>query len=239
MKPNFILWKWESPTYRTRFTPQHVNTAVAMIRRHHSAPHRTICVTDDPRGVDCETFPLWSDLNNLKNPSGLMLPSCYRRLKIFKAETTRQMGIADDDKVVSMDLDMVVTGDIEPLFAGDEDFMGWRGVGSFRPVIYNGSLFMFRAGRFGWLWDEFDPIKLPDETRQARYFGSDQAWMSYKFNGSKPGWDIAQGVFAYARDVRHRPLPDNARIVFFNGKVKPWDKQALAESPWITAHWRA
>jgi hypothetical protein len=169
-----------------------------------------------------------------------MLPSCYRRLKIFSGETTRAMGVKDGDPVASLDLDIVITGEIRSIFdlSEDFDFVAWRGIGTYRPVVYNGSLFMFRAGQLNWMWDDFDPEASPDQTREARYYGSDQAWMSYKLNGSKPGWDVEQGVYSYSRDVRGRMLPTNARIVSFNGKAKPWDAPVMGEAPWIKDHWK-
>jgi hypothetical protein len=35
-----------------------------------------------------------------------------------------------------------------------------------------------------------------------------------------------------------RRLPDNARIVCFNGQWKPWDAFEINEAPWVTKHWR-
>jgi hypothetical protein len=238
----FICWKWFSPTYRTIFTPYHVNVFAAMLRRHYRADHRLICITDNPRGVECETFPLWTDHKFVDNPASPLFPSCYRRLKIFSAATTRALGIADGERVVSSDLDVIFTGDLVPLFDRHEDFVGWRGIGTHQLVVYNGSLFMFRAGRLQWLWDDFDPVLTPQLTRDARYFGSDQAWMSFKLNGSAPGWDIADGVYSFNRDFSRCGYPEpapNARAIYFNGKRKPWEAVTQASAPWITRHWRA
>jgi hypothetical protein len=237
---HFVCWKWRSKTYRTVFEAKHVNVLAGMLRRHYKAEHRLICITDDPTGVKCETHPLWKDLSELVNPSGAVLPSCYRRLKLFAGETTQAMGIEDGERVASLDLDVVLTGEVTALFDREEDFVGWKGIGTYRPVVYNGSLWMFRAGRLRWLWDEFDPDQTPKLTREAKYFGSDQGWMSYRLNGSAPGLDIEDGVYSFARDIhRQRKLPANARIVFFNGKRKPWERLTQREQPWIAKHWRA
>jgi len=235
----FIVWKWFNPTYRTVFLPEYVNILRGMLRRHYHYKFRLICITDDAEGIKCETFPIWNDHAKMVNPCGAVLPSCYRRLKIFHPDTTQAMGIEDGDRVVSMDLDTVITDDLTPTFECDADFKAWKGVGSWQPVVYNGSLFMFRAGRMRWLWDEFDPVTSPQQTLQARYFGSDQAWMSFRLNGSAPGWDVEDGVYSYARDVHQNGLPNNARVVFFNGKRKPWEPQTQTSAPWITRHWRA
>lgn len=236
----FVSFKWLSPTYRTVFTAEHVNVHAAMVRRHYPAKHRYVCITDNPIGLDVESFPLWRDHENLQNPSGFNLPSCYRRLRIFDPETQKSMGIEEGERIFCMDLDIVIVADIRPLLRLDEtaDFIGWQGIGSYRPVVYNGSLYMLRAGRLAWMWDEFDPVESPAQTRRANYFGSDQAWMSYKLDGKAPGWDVQHGVYSYARDIRQRPLPSNARIVCFNGKWKPWDSFVQHEAPWVSKHWR-
>src|SRR5262245_36260929 len=115
-----------------------------MLRRHYHAEHRLICITDDAEDLKCETFTIWNDYASMVNPCGAVLPSCYRRLKIFHPDTTAAMGIGDGERVVSMDLDAVITADLTPLFEVEADFKAWKGVGSWQPVVYNGSLFMFR-----------------------------------------------------------------------------------------------
>jgi len=236
----FIVWKWFSPTYRTFFEPSYVNIFAAMLKRHYALPYRLICITDDAKDVECETFPIWRDHANLINANGPVLPSCYRRLKLFHPETTQALGIADDERVVSCDLDAVIVNDMTPLFECPDDFRAWKGVGHFQPVVYNGSLYMFRAGRMRWLWDEFDPVTSPKQTREAKYFGSDQAWMSLRLSGRAPGWDIDDGVYSFARDIVKLNLPvDRARVVFFNGKRKPWETVTQNSAPWIARHWRA
>jgi hypothetical protein len=235
-----VVWKWLSPYYRTIFTAEHVNVFAAMFRRHFHAEHRLVCVTDDPEGIEVETFPLWKDLDDLQNPSGAVLPSCYRRLKLFDAATTRSMGVEDGERVVSMDLDALILGDITAMFDGEPtDFAAWKGIGSFRPLVYNGSLWMLRAGRLQHMWDEFDPLTSPQETRDAKYFGSDQAWLSFKLAPHNyPGWDVEQGVFSFSRDILTKPFPADPRIIFFNGKRKPWEERTQLMAPWIREHWR-
>lgn len=238
----FVCWKWNSrpTTHRAKYTAEHANVWNASLRRNYRGPVRTICVTDDPKGVNFETFPLWKDCEQLSNPSGQHLPSCYRRLKIFDTLTTSEMDIDEGERVVSLDLDVVFVRDVTPMFDRDEDFVGWRGVGAYNPVVYNGTLFMFRAGRVQRLWSEFDPSSSPLMANKARYFGSDQGYLSWKLAGSAPGWGTQDGMFSYTSDVRGSRgiLPPLARIVSFNGKRKPWEEQVQRNSPWIPRHWR-
>lgn len=243
----FVCWKWHQPGYRTPYTAEHVNVWAAMIKRYYKKPHRLLCITDNPTGIDCETFPLWKDLDTARNPSGAHLPSCYRRLKIFSPLVTSELDIGEGDEVFSMDLDIVICTNIEMLIQkyADESFVGWKGVGTHNPVVYNGSLFKFRAGHVNFLWDEFNFKTSPHEAIKAKYFGSDQGWLSYRLRGTAPGWTAGtDGVLSYtsnlhAARMRSRAhLPSNARIICFNGKRKPWEKEVQQNSPWITTHWR-
>ena len=204
-----------------------------------------VCVTDDPTGIEIETFPLWSDLNDFGNPSGKHLPSCYRRLKLFSSLVQSEMDIQYDSRVVWIDLDVVFVRDVTPMFEkfkfSDAPFVGWKGVGAHQPTVYNGTLVMFRAGRVGHLWRDFDPKTSPQATIKARYFGSDQGWISYKMAGQAPGWSTTDGILSYSRDARPSRvvgIPPYARIISFNGKAKPWDAEVQRRSPWILDHWR-
>lgn len=237
----FVCWKWKSDSYHVKYTAEHANVWNASLRRTFKGELRTVCVTDDPAGVEFETFPLWSDCGSLQNPSGKHLPSCYRRLKLFSSLVQSEMDIEPGSIVVSVDLDAVFVRDTSPLFEGDHDFIGWRGINGQNLPVYNGSLFLFKAGAMDFLWDEFDTARSPLAANGARYFGSDQGWLSYRLAGSRVGWNASHGVLSYTSDMRaHRAaLPPQARVVFFNGKKKPWEPVVQSASPWIKQLWRS
>lgn len=242
---NFVLWKWRQKLTPNAYTANYVNAMVHMLSLRHSEPHRILCVTDDPRGIVCETFPLWDDCAHLRNASGQHLPSCYRRLKLFDRQTQQLLRIKEGDKIVSIDLDAILVRDVTPLFKRDERFVAWRVPGTRHEWVYNGSMFMFAAGDLDYVWHDFDPRQnhSPVKSLLAGYMGSDQGWLSYKlikepFAG---GWTAEHdGVFSFVRNVekgrmnRHKKMnPLNARIVFFAGRRKPWHADVLKEHPWI------
>ena len=245
----FVGWKWHQQNHRTTYTAEHANIWRSMIDRYYKEPHRVVLITDDPRGVNFETFPLWQDCGKLINPSGAHLPSCYRRLKIFDPLVLAEMDVEEGEYVVSLDLDVVIVNDIRTMINRYDgaDFVGWKGIGAYNPVVYNGTLFKFRAGRMSHLWRDFDPVRSPIEANQARFFGSDQGWLSYRLRGEAPGWTAeSDGVLSYtthlhgirARGARHM-IPSHARIISFNGKRKPWEASVQQSSPWIRNHWYA
>lgn len=255
---NFIVWKWHDPDYDVSYEAHHVNTLASMLARHVHQPYRLICITDDPEGIECETFPLWTDLSHMKNKGwehlpnvqNKVFPSCYRRLKIFSPEVTRSLGIEDGERVVSIDLDVVITDTLDPLFDREENFVGWYG-NSTNELYgfngFNGSLFMFRAGTCEFLWTQFDPQESPKLAKEAGFYGSDQGWLSYKMYANSPQWNASDGVLRYFPDlvipfpnepvVLVSPLP-GTRIAVFCGAHKPWDEISLMQSPWITEYYR-
>jgi hypothetical protein len=237
----FVGWKWKQPGCRSAYDEHHVNVWASMLRRSFKGEARIICITDDPKGVQCETFPLWSDHATVPNPNGLDLPSCFRRLKIFSEPQTRAMGIAKGSKVVSMDLDVVLLGDVTDFFAhATNEFMGWRRPGTPQhPPGYNGSIFMFRTGTLDHVWDTFDPVRSPIKARRIKHYGSDQGWMSYCLSATAPGWGKLDGIYSFSSDICAKPWPPNARIVMFNGKAKPWHPLVQIHHPWIVRFWRS
>lgn len=235
LPPTFIAWYWRHAGHGERYQPVHAQQLQQSIVRFYKKPHRFVLISDT--AVDgVEHFPLWNDCANLVNPSGSFLPSCYRRLKIFAGETTDALGIERGARVISIDLDMLPVDDLVPLFDRPEDFLGWRVPGADHPVVFNGSVFMFRAGAHEHIWEEFDPERSPKMASRAGYHGSDQGWISYCMIGSgwTRGWDSRDGVYGF-RAIRYMQddPPHNARLISFCGQRKHWHEDVLDFNPWI------
>lgn len=230
-----FLWK-PKPGYRSQFGPKQVVTLRNMVRRNLLLEHRFVCITDTPEAITdkgIEVFELWPDFKDLRNPSGMKNPSCYRRLRLFAANTGDWLG----EHFVCLDLDCVVTGDLTTLFNRDDDFVIWKSTtpGNF----YNGSMFFMRAGSRPEVWRDFDPVQSPIETKHARLYGSDQAWIAYRLGGGEATWSAADGVYSMRNEIAPggSKLPPNARIVFFHGKGDPWDEH-MQKLPWVAKHYR-
>lgn len=208
-----VCWKWNGWRGNV-YRPVHVHALQHMVAKHLQAPHRFVCVTDNPTGLECETIRLWSD-PAVPNVRGK--PNCYKRLKMFSNYAARLLG----ETVLSIDLDCVIVDDITPLVTGDDLKMV---VGQASP--YNGSMILHRPGTRTQLWDEFDTKFSPLEVKQhaidtgRKHFGSDQAWISYKCPG-EPTWGPDDGVYQYS-NLGPDGVPAGARIVFFAGPNKPW-----------------
>lgn len=234
----FVAWRWQPPRgYRSTFGPETVYVLRDMIARHYRHPHRFVCVTDQPDALTgVETIPLWDDLSSIPSPIGHSYPSCYRRLKLFAPDAGETFG----ERVVSIDLDTVIVGDITPLFDRPEDFVIWGESDFPHTTPYCGSLWMLKTGSRPHVWTEFDPATSPDKAWRAGCRGSDQGWLSYILGRHEPTWTRADGVYSFRKDIATRPgyaLPVDARLVAFHGKKDPWC-YACQQIPWVKEHWR-
>ena len=238
-----VLWKWYQENLRLNrvYTAVHINTMCAMIKRHLDCDHRIICITDDPTGVECETFELWNDHRMLTNATKAYLPSCYRRLKLYDQKTQRDLGIKIGDRIVGLDVDAVVSGPLFDLFTIKGDYIGWELPGGRTGRgVFNGSLQMFNSdGTLQFIWDEFKGNESRIEAANAGYHGSDQAWLSYRLMGRDGSVGIkSPRVVSYPLQSKLQGCkPDNV-IHFFHGLYKPWDPEIKAETPWVRNHWR-
>lgn len=232
-----VCWKWKpAHGYRSSFTAEHVHVLQRMVARHYSLPHRFVCVTDDADGIDrssVDVVPLWDTFADVPSPHGKQYPSCYRRLRAFAPEAVQFFG----PRFVSLDLDMVIVGDVTALWSRHETFVAWADTEHRRR--YNGSMWMLTCGARPSVWDRFDPAVSPREARNAGCPGSDQGWISHVLGTGEATWTARDGVYSYRNEIADNgnALPINARVIAFHGSVKPWSQQAQ-QCDWVREHYR-
>lgn len=232
-----MLRQQRAPAFRPPrlFLPAHVNVAQKMFARHIKEPHRFICIADNSEGLSSDveyvkTPAAAAAVANLRSPEGPRFPSCYRRLWSF-SEDARILG----DRLLVLDIDLVVTRDIAPIIKRPEDFVGWR---PFRDWgarrRFGGGIYLMKTGSRTAVWDDFRGASSISEARNSGFRGSDQAWISYKLADKDCCWSRESGIYS-VRDLGPGfALPPDARIVQFNGHQKPWHyKQG-----WVADHWR-
>jgi hypothetical protein len=217
----FVTWLWKG--WRNIYTAEHVNRLHRMLIKHMTGDWTLVCVTDQPEGIECETFPLWE----IPEPAGLKAsaPNCFRRLKLFDEEMAYWFG----PMVVSIDLDCNIYADLRPLFTTDT-FKAAAGQHSY----INGSLWQVVPGAHPEVWRDYHPVETPKliaETRHGfrKISGSDQAWMSIKLPRA-PRWTERDGVY----QRMHMPLryvEPGTKVIFFAGMIKPWDDKCKYEWP--------
>lgn len=230
----FVAWRWTPPHgYRSVFSPDTVFALREMLDRHHHKPHRFVCITDEPDALPgIETIPLWDWGSGIKSPIGRSYPSCYRRLRVFAPDAGEMFG----ERLVSIDLDTVIVGDVTPLFDRPEDFVIWNS-SDFPKQAYCGSLWMLKTGSRPQVYTEFNPETSPGIAWRAGYRGSDQSWINYMLP-NEAMWTKKDGVFSYRKDIARfgNKLPPNATLVAWHGKIDPWSKHGQ-KIDWVRAHY--
>lgn len=235
-----VCWKWRTPGYRSKFTSAHVNVLARMVRRHYDrAGVQFVCITDDPEGLDSniEAVPIGEQWAGIPNPTWARGPSCYRRLRAFAPEFENIAG----RRFVSLDLDLVIVGDLVPLWERPEPFVIYDPqMPTFR---YNGSMWLLEAGARRCVWERFDPERSPALTHEAGLKGSDQAWIHYCLGEHEAVWTMADGVWSFRPHVVNQcamRLPKGARVVMFHGKPDPWEvaRGGTNRTRWVREHYR-
>lgn len=162
------------------------------------------------------------------------IKGCFCRLRAFDPEWQARQGIEPGDRIVTLDLDLIVTGSLDELFSRPEPFAILSGVNSANPCWANGSVWWTTAGYRPDVWSSFDldaANALP-----AYEFADDQLWLAHKLPDAGRLTD-ADGCYAFQKRCwpRGNALPRNARIVAFPG----WrDPSGYLELPWVRDHWR-
>lgn len=215
-------WFWG-----TKYSPDYVAKLAHGVRRNLKQQHRFVCFSDVPLridGVECGVLP---------DPDLTKVAGCYARLRMFDP-AWQQMWFAD--RLVCIDLDTIIVGRLDPLFDRPEPFVIMQGGNYSNPCPYGGALMMLRRGAHPQVWSDFSL----DAASQVPFheFPDDQGWLWNKIPDAA-GWRCGpeSGVFVFRKpgwpddDV----LPNNARIVTFNGWRSPHKLRHLG---WVRQNWR-
>ena len=219
---------WTDPAVaamaRYRYGPDDVFVHRDMVARNMGAPHRYVCVTDNPKALPgIDTVPL---------EYATHVPGTrFAKLMLFRK------GVGIGDRVLYLDLDCVVTGALDPLVDRSDDLVLWRNpnFGVPRRARFNTSIMLLRADSRPEIYSSFNPKRDPDDLAR-RWGGTDQAWISERACPDEAHWTADDGVYGAGRLNDVAPgvgteLPQNARIVFFPGNRQP--KTETERHPWI------
>lgn len=215
-----VTWCWGSKYSKTDIERLRIG-----IERHLTQPFRFVCVSD--RVVDSYTRLIHEDDRYL-----LRQPGCFARLRLF--DLAFQDYIGASDKIVNIDLDVVITGSLDALFDRDESFVILSGVNESNPCPFNGSIFMFRKGTHPELFTEFSM----DKVKEIAFFSwpDDQAWFHHMLPNAAT-WTVRDGIYAFKKPgwpKGTQELPTDAALVVFPGWRSP---SQFRDLPWVYKNW--
>lgn len=198
-----------------------------MIDRNCTLPHELVCATDDAIGLD-QTIRV-APVDHRLVHFGIAFP----KLAVFRPDAGSIFG----NRICLIDLDVVIPGSLDALVGRPEPFVIWKDVlakSQPKRFKYNSSMILMDAAARSQVWESLWPDNIKKILhREYKWCGSDQAWISHILNGEAT-WSAADGVLSWRFEVERKSLPENARIVFFHGKNKPWmmPKQQIVKQHW-------
>jgi hypothetical protein len=234
----------------TAYGVEYANTLYSMVSRNTARPLRFICFTDNVAGLrpEIEPYPL----------PPIDLPPSHQ-WKAWRKISLWQRNLAGlEGAVLFLDLDVVVTGSIDPFFdfKPDETYCvieNWTQMGE---GIGNTSVFRLTVGAHPEVYETLvaDPAAAFAKYRNSQTFASrtisrmtywPAEWcVSFKHT-LMPRWPL--------NFIKTTPLPGDARVVCFTGMPNPdhardgvWPTRArwkaiykhVRPTPWIAEHWR-
>lgn len=237
----------EGSKFNNPYTADDVRRLQRMVAKNLTVPHEFAVITDRPHLFDGDKAIRAIPIDKTKHVPG----TCFVRLMTFHPK-----GLIGE-RVMQIDLDTFVVGNMDHLAARTEDLIMWRnptrvpwvpgdypaGAGiemaNGKPVyfvnqnrcLYNTSFLIHQSGSMPELWEGFDP-RWPSAK-------DDQWYLSRVLGTDCPYVDGSHGVYRLARDDTpgsgvSGELPGNACIVTFPGSNgKPSDPVIRAANPWI------
>lgn len=194
---------WNNRNMRVEYKPEHVQWLARMVKRHVHIDHRFVCLSDV--AVDgVETIPLRDEL-----------PGWWSKMCLFR----------EFDQAFYLDLDTVITGNIDHMVSHSHDFTVLRNFSSTDKSRIGSGLMAWGRDLSG-LYNEFmrDPQRHMRECVTSEMWG-DQGFIQAHYAGHMDRFqDLFPGQVVSFKTDLHRgdPRRDN-RIVCFHGKPKPQD----------------
>ena len=235
-----VCWRWGS-----KYGKEHIAKLQSMLARNLSIPHELVCITDRRDDLPVGVRPFQMPRTPMKDWK------CIRRMWLYSYEASK-IG----KRILQLDVDMVLTGSIDPIVDRPEPFVIWKSESNFgEKWAYNATVMLLNAGARSDVWDRW--VKDPRGSCKAAAaaglnprVNSDQAIATYYLKDNPPAtWTTDDGIYAYRviagkHGMKDHGLPENARIVSFHGSSKggpvrdPSNSELYERSPWVKEHWR-
>jgi hypothetical protein len=226
------FWSDKATRQKFEYKADDVRALRRRVAEHLTTPHEFAVITDRPHMFDGDDFRA-IPMDKTTHVPG----TCFARLFTFHPQGQSLIG----ERVLQIDLDTLIVGDMAPLVERDEDLVMWRNPSRVpwntpdprgRPY-YNTSMVLHRCGTMPQLWSEFNRHVTPGKYRD------DQWYLSSMLGPDTPYWDGGHGVYRLGRPDTPGSgvagdLPANARVVTFPGSEgKWWESHIMAANPWI------
>lgn len=206
-----------------KYSPDYVYKLKNMVERNLKQEHKFYCITENPSQVHgIETIP-----------APIQVADSWCKIGLF---TSQLQKVKKGDKMLFLDLDVVITGSLDDLIAGKlinkKDEQGdkipcrdfWIVKDWHDP--YNSSVMYWEHGQQGRIYVAFKGI--PDMERLR----GDQNLIAEVATDAKT---FKQGAVLSYKFDNVKAKPEKAKVVLFHGKPKMSD---LPDVAWIQKEWK-
>lgn len=143
----------------------------------------------------------------------------WNKLALFKKDL-----FPEEDTIIFMDLDTVITGPLDDIVKYKGNFAILRD--AYRPNGLQSSVMIWK-GDHSHIWDSYEIAEFPN------IHGGDQIWIEQTVHK----YDILQEIFpqsfvSYKVSAR-KEIPSGAKVVFFHGLPRPHEAQG-----WVPKFWK-
>jgi hypothetical protein len=171
---------------------------------------RMVCITDDPDGIDPQIDIIKTDIKGW-----------WAKLYMFKK------GLIEDDLILYLDLDTVITGGLDCFANYTGEFAILRDF--YRPNGYGSGVMLWKGGERSYIWDSWD------KAGRREVDGGDQAWIEIAVREYA---EILQDLYpnkicSYKVSAR-KMFPKGSKICCFHGIPKPHE----VTDGWIPHVWK-
>lgn len=187
------------------YVPEYVNILFDAVKRNTTKPIRFICFTENESGLD-------NGIEVRGLPSGA--EGWWNKLYLFFA--------LRESRVLFLDLDTLITGNIDELLNYDGDFCILRDF--YRPKGY-GSGVMIWNGDHSYIWNNWELAGNPKTE------GGDQEWIETQLKADLLQDKFRNSIVSYKVHCING-IPDGANIICFHGQPKPHNAGGWVNDIW-------
>lgn len=193
---------------KPNYDHHYVNRLYEAVERNLTIPHRFVCLTDDNRGLKCQTKQLFASVAKA---------GWWAKMALFKVFTGPTFYL-DLDTLILGNLDFIA--DYQGKFAILRDF--------YRPEGYGSGVMMWNED-MSWVWDRW--VK----TGMMTHALGDQGMLELMIDRADRLQDVFPGkIVSYKVHCADNMRPKDASIMCFHGDPKPHD---FPPEHWIAKEW--
>jgi len=230
---NIVCLQWG-----TKYGPVYTNRLFWGVSHNINVPFKFHCFTDNEEHLhkDIITHPL---------PYKDQLEVYWNKLYLFSDD------INITGRIFYLDVDTIITGNIDELVSHPDDFVGIDVFASNKRAAgtrIGSGLMMWTAGQYGHVWDSF--IQDPISAMKSIHPHGDQMWIEQKVGPRKYWQDLFPSQVEWIPHCT-RGLPPNARVVCFQDMWKihdctkpglagkwPYNNFVVDPVEWVPRYWR-